>query len=112
MYSRTQRRCVRLTAWAGLSLLVPVAIAGISPVNSGLSNPPFVASSDAAPATPTILLDEPQPVAAADAVPATQPSQKTVVINDPLPPAFWSGLIMLTLAAVFISMPRFRRLLR
>jgi len=42
----------------------------------------------------------------------TPPSARIDTISDPLPPALWSGVVMLGLAMAFLSIRQLRRLLR
>jgi hypothetical protein len=51
------------------------------------------------------------PAPAANPGPTTQPLNPQV-LNNPLPPAFWSGMAMLVLASVLVAWRRLRRQLR
>jgi hypothetical protein len=45
---------------------------------------------------------------ASPGAPPSDPAKAPTSINDPLPPAFWSGLSMLAICAVFISVRKIR----
>jgi hypothetical protein len=58
--------------------------------------------------TSLIDADDSAPVPAVSPDPTTQPAEPQV-INNPLPPAFWSGMSMLVLASALLAWRRLRR---
>ena len=112
MFSCAHRRYALLLVLAWLGAISPIAMGGVASGGQFCLQPQEIAPSDTT-LLPTnslsISIDEGTPNIATDPVPSTQPVVRTQIINDPLPPAFPSGLLMLVLAIVLMSMPRVRR---